>query len=124
MTKRNDISVPQGYFEDLEKKLQRIPSQAQPRVSTVQRFAPYLAYAASLALLLGLGNLIFRYAAAPSEEDYSWEYVHYLSQSLDPDGLIEYSDSQELSEDEIVNYLLASNYSLEQLNAVNDEEDY
>ena len=36
MTKRNDISVPQGYFQDLEKRLGQIPRE-KARVTTFQK---------------------------------------------------------------------------------------
>jgi len=124
MTKRNSISVPDGYFQNLEQRLQQIPNQ---RVNSdtphgIRRLAPYVAYAASLAMLLALGNLIFRQPAAT--EEYGWDYVSYLTRSLDPDGLVELKETEELSDDEIRSYLLASNVSIEQLNYVNNEEAY
>ena len=121
MTKRNPISVPDGYFQSLEQRLQQIPAQeAAPR--GVHRLAPYLAYAASLAALVAVGTLIFREPAAP--EDNGWDYVSYLAQSLDPDGLVELKEAEELTEDDIRSYLLASNISVEQLNMLSDEEAY
>ena len=124
MTKRNPISVPDGYFQNLEKRLQQIPAgEMQPAAPHgVRRLAPYVAYAASLALLVAVGSLIFRKSAAP--EDYGWDYVSYLAQSLDPDGLVELKETEELTEDDIRSYLLASNISVEQLNMLSDEEAY
>ena len=121
MTKRNPISVPEGYFQNLEQRLQQIPAQtAAP--SRVHRFAPYLAYAASLAVLAVIGNFILRKTAV--QEDTGWDYVSYLAQSLDPDGLVELKETEELTEDDIRSYLLASNISVEQLNMLSDEEAY
>lgn len=121
MTKRNPISVPDGYFKSLEQRLQQIPAQAAaPR--GVQRFTPYLAYAAALATLLAVGTLIFRLPAAP--EDNGWDYVSYLAQSLDPDGLVELKETEELTDEDIRSYLLASNISVEQLTMLSDEEAY
>ena len=40
MSKRNDISTPEGYFEDLRMRLSEIPAQPA-RVSPVRRLAPY-----------------------------------------------------------------------------------
>ena len=122
MTKRNPISVPDGYFQNLEKRLQQIPVQAAAPRSKVHRFTPYLAYAASLLLLLAVGNFVLRKTAV--QEDNGWDYVSYLAQSLDPDGLVELKDAEELTDDDIRSYLLASNISVEQLVNYTDEEAY
>ena len=121
MTKKTDISVPQGYFDHLQERLQAIPAQPQ-RVTLVQRVSPWIAYAASLAVLVAMGNFIFRKAAATPEQDTGWDYIAYLSQSLDPDGLIELQEEPTLSDDEIVSYLLAENVSV--LEALDYEEGY
>ena len=124
MTKRNDISVPQGYFQDLEKRLGKIP-QEKARVTTFQKISPWLAYAASLAILAAVGGFVFRKAAAPLQEDYSWDYVSYLSRSLDPDGIIELEETEEPSEEDILNYLLADNsISVELIAEANYEKNY
>lgn len=123
MTKRNDISVPQGYFEDLEQRLGRIPHK-EMRPTTLQKVSPWLAYAASVAILAAVGGFVFRKAAASVQEDYSWEYISYLSRSLDPDGVVELQETTELTEEDIVNYLLADNsISVEFLAEANYEED-
>ena len=121
MTKRNPISVPDGYFQNLEQRLQQIPAQAAAP-ARVFRPAPYLAFAASLAVLAVIGNFILRKTAV--QEDTQWDYVSYLAQSLDPDGLVELKETEELTEDDIRSYLLASNISVEQLNMLSDEEAY
>ena len=121
MTKKTDISTPNGYFQDLQERLRTIPAQPQ-RVSVVQRVSPWLAYAASLAVLVALGNFIFGKASSATAEDSNWDYYAYLSQSLDPDGLIELVEPEDLSEEDIVSYLLAENVSV--LEALNYEESY
>ena len=123
MTKRNDISVPQGYFQDLEKRLGQIPRE-KARVTTFQKVSPWLAYAASLAILAAVGGFVFRKAAAPLQEDYSWDYVSYLSRSLDPDGMLEQVETTDLTSEDIVNFLLADNVSVELLAEANYEENY
>ena len=117
MTRKSDIFTPEGYFEDLQKRLCAIPQQeAETKPSNIRRFTPYLAYAASLAVMVMLGTFILRKTAAPAvQEDPYWDYYAYLADGLDPDGYYEYSDTQELSEEDIMNYLLADNISLEQL---------
>ena len=53
MTKRTDISTPEGYFQNLEERLQAIPSR-EVKPTVIQRVSPWIAYAASLALLYAL----------------------------------------------------------------------
>ena len=123
MTKRNDISVPQDYFQNLEQRLSRIPSQ-EVRPTTFQKVSPWLAYAASLAILAAVGGFVFRKAAAPVQEDYSWDYISYLSRSVDPDGVVELEENADLTDEDIVNFLLADNsISVELLAEANYEED-
>ena len=47
MSKRNDITTPEGYFENLQQRLSEIPARPV-RVSMVHRLAPYAAIAASI----------------------------------------------------------------------------
>ncbi len=123
MTKKTDISVPEGHFQSLQTRLSAIPSQEQaPR--GIRKAAPYLAYAASLAALVLMGNAVLRQTAVPAQESSDWDYVSYLAQSLDPDGLVELKEADPLSDDEIVSYLLASNLSVEQVNELYYEENH
>jgi len=124
MTKKNDIFVPDGYFQNLEQKLSRIP-QKEVRPSTLQKVSPWIAYAASLVILASVGGFIFRKSAEPViQEEYSWDYLSYLSRSLDPDGMIELEESTELTDEDIVNFLLADNVSVELIAEANYEENY
>ena len=122
MTRKNDISVPEGYFPQLEQRLQAIPTR-EVKPTVFQRVSPWLAYAASLVVLVVFGNFIFGRAAA-TEEDNTWDYVSYLSQSLDPDGQIELMEASTLSEEDIRSFLIADNISIEHLETLNYEEDY
>jgi len=123
MTKKTGISVPEGYFSKLETRLQSIPSQEVNKPTVIQKVSPWLAYAASLAILAALGNFIFGRAAAT--EDDAWDYYSYLSQSLDPDGQIELMESPTLTEeDDIRSFLIASNIPVEHLEELDYEEDY
>lgn len=133
MSKRNDISTPEGYFENLQQRLSEIPA-SPARVSTVHRLAPYVAIAASFLVAVMLGNAILRRTAPSpaSAEDDSWTYVSYLADALDPDGasLMDlYEDGEEgleerLFAEDIVNYLLADGISVEHLNYLSYEEGY
>lgn len=122
MRKSNDISTPQGYFEDLQKRLQTIPTRkVQPTV--IQRVSPWIAYAASLALMVAVGNYVFSRAAAQGE-DSDWDYISYLTRSLDPDGQIDLMEEYTLSEEDIRSYLIADNISVELIHNLSNEEDY
>lgn len=133
MSKRNDITTPEGYFENLQQKLSEIPA-SPARVSPMHRLAPYVAIAASFLVAVMLGNAILRRTAPSpaSAEDDSWTYVSYLADALDPDGAAPmdlYDDGEEdleesLFAEDIVNYLLADGISVEHLNFLSYEEGY
>ena len=122
MSKRNDIFTPEGYFENLQSRLSEIPAQPA-RVSSVRRLAPYVAIAASFLVIVMLGNFVLGRTASPAEDD-TWTYVSYLADALDPDGgvpmdMADYylvdEESEGLSADDIVEYLLADGISVEHL---------
>ena len=124
MSKRNDITTPEGYFSEIP---------ARPvRVSPVHRLAPYAAIAASFLVAVLLGNSILRHTAPAPAEDDTWTYVSYLADALDPDGAAmmdiygyeEEEEPQGLSADDIVNYLLADGITVEHLNYLSYEEGY
>ena len=131
MSKRNDITMPEGYFENLQQRLSEIPARPV-RVSPVHRLAPYAAIAASFLVAVLLGNSILRHTAPAPAEDDTWTYVSYLADALDPDGAAmmdiygyeEEEEPQGLSADDIVNYLLADGITVEHLNYLSYEEGY
>ena len=129
MNKRNDISTPEGYFENLQQRLSEIPARPA-RVSTVRRLAPYVAVAASFLLIVMAGNFILGRTAAPAADD-TWTYVSYLADALDPDGAFpddtyyDWGNGEEsLSAEDIVNYLVADGISVEHLNYLSYEEGF
>ena len=131
MSKRNDIITPEGYFENLQNRLSEIPARPA-RVSTVHRLAPYLAIAASFLAIVLVGNAILDKTAAPVEDD-TWTYVSYLASALDPDGGVpidmadyyfEDEESEGLSAEDIMNYLLADGISVEHLAYLSYEEGF
>ena len=131
MSKRNDITTPEGYFENLQQRLSEIPARPV-RVSPVHRLAPYAAIAASFLVAVLLGNAILRHSTPAAAEDDTWTYVSYLADALDPDGAAmmdiygyeEEEEPQGLSADDIVNYLLADGITVEHLNYLSYEEGY
>ena len=73
MTKKNGISVPEGYFESLQSRLATIPGEGTQvrKVNFAQRIAPYLAYAASLVAIALLASAVIRKTAVPDSADSS-----------------------------------------------------
>ena len=131
MSKRNDIKLPEGYFENLQVRLSEIPARPA-RVSAVRRLAPYVAVAASFLVIVMIGNFVLGRTAAPAEDD-TWTYVSYLADALDPDGgvpmdMVDYylpeEENDGLSAEDIMNYLLADGVSVEYLAYLSYEEGY
>ena len=131
MSKRNDIITPEGYFENLQNRLSEIPARPV-RVSTVHRLMPYVAVAASFLVIVMIGNFVLGKTASPAEDD-TWTYVSYLADALDPDGgvpmdMADYyigdEESEGLSAEDIMNYLLADGISVEHLAYLSYEEGY
>ena len=118
MTKHSDIRVPEGYFQDLQQRLQAIPEQQAQSPRGIVRIAPYFAYAASIAILALVGSFIIRRTAIdPSQEETiaQWSYVSYLAQSMDPDCATYDWAQDALEQDDIVNYLVDEGLTLEEI---------
>ena len=131
MSKRNDIITPEGYFGNLQMRLSEIPARPA-RVSTVRRLAPYVAVAASFLVIVMIGNFVLGRTTAPVEDD-TWTYVSYLADALDPDGgvpmdMADYylmdEESEGLSAEDIMNYLVADGISVEHLAYLSYEEGF
>ena len=131
MSRRNDISTPEGYFEDLQQRLSEIPARPA-RVSTVRRVAPYVAIAASFLAVVMVGNFVLNKTSTPADDDGTWAYVSYLADALDPDGASmfdvddewDYAEEDGLTAEDIVNYLVADGISVEYLNYLSYEEGF
>ena len=124
MTRHSDIQVPEGYFQDLQQRLQSIPEQQAQSPRGIHRLAPYFAYAASIAILALVGNFILRRTAVSNQEESiaQWSYVSYLAQSLDPDCATFEWEEDAVEENDIVNYLVDEGLTLEEIAYY--EEDY
>ncbi len=85
MSKKMNYNVPDGYFENLQKRLSAIPAQVE-KPSRMQKFTPYLALAACFAIAVMIGNFVLRRSTVPVA-----------------------------SEDEIIEYLIASDITLAQI---------
>ena len=137
MSKRNDISTPEGYFENLQARLLEIPSREEVTLSSesnvrgFRRLAPYVAIAASFLVAVMIGNFVLRQTTVPADpEEDTWSYVSYLASALDPDGAVPmdmadyYIEEDGLSPEDIVEYLIADGISVEQLAYLSYEEVY
>ena len=126
MIRKNDIRVPDGYFENLETRLSAIahaPSQA-PRTGLVHRLTPYAAIAASMLLAVTVGNwLLSRTAVIDTQSEYESMLIAEVLRSTDPDGVFLYDEpAEELTDEDIVNYLISTDISLEQINSIRYED--
>ena len=137
MSRRNDISTPEGYFETLQARLLEIPAREEVTLSSesnvrgFRRLAPYVAIAASFLVAVMIGSFVLRQTTVPADpEEDTWSYVSYLASALDPDGAVPmdmadfYIEEEGLSPEDIVEYLLADGISVEQLAYLSYEEGY
>lgn len=92
----NPISVPEGYFQDLQQRLGAIPAAVgQQRTPVLRRVLPYLTLAACFLVAVFAGNFLLGKAAR----------------------------SKRISDEDIVSYLITSGTSVEQLAYLQYEED-
>ena len=127
MIRKNDILVPDGYFENLRARLSAIPASgaAVEAPRGIRRLAPYAAIAASMLLAVTLGNWILQRTAV---RDVQGSYDSMLvAEVLGTDNLDYYIQETPgadfLTNDDIVNYLIANGTTVEQLNYASYEED-
>ena len=137
MSRRNDISTPEGYFENLQARLLEIPSREEVTLSSesnvrgFRRLAPYVAIAASFLVAVMIGNFVLRQTTVPADpEEDTWSYVSYLASALDPDGAVPmdmadyYIEEDGLSPEDIVEYLIADGISVDHLAYLSYEDVY
>ena len=126
MTRKNDISVPEGYFENLQQRLSAIGRTESPaeKVGVVRRFVPYVAVAASMLIAVTVGNWILsRTAVRDTQGNYESMLIAEAGPLYGPDGYSFLDDEvEDITDDDIVNYLISSGISLEQINAVRYED--
>lgn len=132
---RNNIyGVPPGYFDSLRTRLRRIPVEdgtEAEEVTAWTRIRPLVALAASIAVLFVCGTFVLNLAtksASPSsgESDYM-EYAYMITPNTDPYAVYSgapsvISDASTTSED-VVNYLIETGVSLEQISYANQYDE-
>jgi hypothetical protein len=132
-SKMSDMyNVPEGYFEGLKVRLERIPAEhpAAParRPFTWTRIRPYVALAACLALLLTAGTVLMdRKADNDGTTESIYEQMMYsdLIPATDPDSIFgapsNPGESYEISDEDIVDYLISSGASAELIALAEDQ---
>ena len=111
-------NVPEGYFEDLKTRLSAIPQEEH--ASGWERLRPYVALAAAFVAIV---TAVLRLSTSPVTQDYddfgiaeiipsTDSYIYYSS---------EVSEEPVSSEDDILEYLLNSNTSVEQIAYLGNE---
>ena len=127
MRQKNSHTVPEGYFESLQARLSQIPymQETPAAVTPWNRLRPYLAMAAAFAALVIGGTAVLRNTVLPdtglSEEDLLG-YAELIP-ATDPYLIFDESEDREepFSDEDIVNYLIETGVSLEQLLAYAQE---
>ena len=112
-------SVPEGYFSDLRARLNSIPGESAAHSGPWSRVRPYLALAASFAAIVLIGNAVLRDTVkSPSSDPFLGEdsYADIIS-ITNPEILYNESefDMEELSDEDIINYLIESGVRTEHL---------
>jgi len=131
----NPYKVPQGYFEDLGKRLSAIPSEepassaeeeSSYSVTIWDRLKPILAIAAAFLVMVSLGTAVLRSTASrPSvETDEIVAGYTYLTPYTDPDAIYseDYNVSEGPTDEDIVEYLISTGISSEHIEYVAQNE--
>ena len=67
MKKQMPFSVPEGYMQSMQQKLEAIPSR--PAASPWQKVSPYLALAAVFAAAFVIGGTLLKRTSVPSSSE-------------------------------------------------------
>ncbi|MFA6591825.1 MAG: hypothetical protein WCR48_00140 [Bacteroidales bacterium] len=151
ITNKMPYSVPEGYFDTLNARLSKIPQESVKPVREVesgsplseyegaqgkamaisfwQKFRPYVALAASFAAAIVVGSFIINLSLKDTVPENSYEEL--LLSDLIPvtEPYLIYGDSstsasEELTDNDIEKYLIASGTSVELLGYTAYESDY
>ena len=119
LSSRNELKsrpyiVPDGYFDSFRAEMSRVPLPAH--TAPWRKAAPYMAIAASLALLVTAGTLALnRFSAEEeiSQEDYILFSDNLISTSIYEDHMQEQIAEVGLMDEEIIEYLIFTGVSPE-----------
>ena len=109
------IGVPQGYFDNLKDRLSQIPGQQ--RISLWEKVRPYAVLAACFAISVTAGTFLLNRTAPQAESYYDYLAAADMIPVTDPLDFLYSSDSseEELSSSEIVDYLIETGFTEDQL---------
>lgn len=127
MKKMNDIyKVPDGYFDQLQKRLEAIPEQHPEVVKPVvavpvwTRVRPYVALAACMLMAFVVGNFFLGRTQMPAPEEFGLQdyYIADLIPVTNPyaiydDSPMELYTPESSSEDDVLQYLISSGTSVD-----------
>lgn len=103
--KERPYTVPDGYFEAF--KAETISKSSISAAKPLSKLVPYLAVAASIALLLGLGLSFSRKSIDTlSEEDYILFSDNLIRTDFDESDVTEQFAEAELYDEDIIEYLI------------------
>jgi hypothetical protein len=103
--KANPFTVPEGYFENLKKELKMIPKH-QEKTTKVLRWKPFVRFAsiaAVVAALIAAGAFFLE----KGNDDTGFTVIQ--------DNTDYFADLQNLTEDDIIEYLISTGVELEDI---------
>jgi hypothetical protein len=114
--KERPFTVPDGYFESFKTEAMR--KSIAPAASPLRKMVPYMAVAASLALLLGVG-LSLNKSLEPYDEFSTEDYILFSDTMIrtiydDDAATYQYADA-ELMDEDIIEYLIYTGESPESI---------
>lgn len=118
--KENPFVAPEGYFESLGERMVAA-TRREEAPAPLRRLAPYLAYAAALAFLVVAGTFLLR-TFTPLSVDTTVESLAYadIYPMTEPDALYYCSAEDPVSDDDVVEYLIYTGTSLEEISSTNE----
>ena len=127
---RHNISVPEGYFEDLRARLSEIPASEGTGASSARGWRtspwPYAALAASMAAIVVAGNFILK-TVTPSQaadSDYNEAFAEMISEARLPQEFYLAEAEEGPSGEDIIEYLIDNGTTAEYLSFAENETDY
>lgn len=119
------MGVPEDYFDSLKSRLESIPSAKVSHPGVWAGMRPYLALAASFAAIVLIGNALLRDTVKnqPADPFYSEDSYADIISITNPELLYNESefDMEELSDEDIINYLIESGVRTEHLAYAGDQ---
>ena len=118
-TRKPEFSVPDGYFDKLKARLEEIPEK-EVQVTMWQKIRPYFAMAASFLIMLGMGTGILKLTTGQSVSDedqfyYELGYADLIPVTYADPSLYESEDTDEISSEDVENYLIATGVPIEKI---------